>query len=129
MYPLGRAIQLLVLFSTALGVVFLWQVYGLLPADAFDFVATGWVLFVVDSALTFLRPRVSYYLAFVLAFLALASSLPQSAHYAFVEEGALLPSATFVIGSVAQVLLLIFVPYYFLRERRSKSQPGAKLVA
>ncbi len=110
----------MVLFSVLLGVAFLWQVSGLLPTAVFDFVAAGWVLFVLDAILTFVRPRASYYLAFVLAILALTSSLPQSAHYAFIQERVLLPAATFVVGSAAQVLLVILVPYHFFRERRSK---------
>ena len=115
----GRVIQSLVLFSTALGVLFLSQVYGVLPVKVFDFVAVGWVLFVIDSVLTFYNPRVSYFMAFVLAALALFSSLPESAHYAFVENGVILPAATFVLGTLAQVLMLLFVPYHFIRERRS----------
>lgn len=115
----GRAIQLLVLFSVLLGIVFLWQVSSLLPSMAFEFVATGWVLFVVDGALTFVRPRTAYYLAWILALLALGTSLPQSAHFAFIQEGALLPSLTFIAGSAAQLLLIVLVPYHFLRERRS----------
>lgn len=114
-----RAIQVLVVFSVVLGEVFLIQAYTLVPTDVFDFVATGWALFVVDSALTFVRPRVSYYLAFVLALLALGSSLPQTAHYALVESGDLLPAATFILGSAAQVLLVILVPYHLLRGRRT----------
>lgn len=95
------------------------QVYGVLPADIFDFVATGWVLFIIDSVLTFTNPKVSYYMAFVLAILALFSSLPESAHYTFIENGVLLPAATFILGSLAQVLLVVFVPYHFIKERRA----------
>jgi hypothetical protein len=91
------------------------------PPSIFDFVAIGWALFLVDSVLTFLRPEVSYEMAFVLALLALFSSLPQSAHYAFIEEGAVLPATTFIAGNVAQVLLLVLVPYHFLRARRRSS--------
>jgi len=113
-----KLIQALILFSVVLGVLFLAQAYTLVPSFVFDLVSAGWVLFVVDAALTFYRPRVSYYLAFVLALLALGSSLPQTAHYAFIEEGDFGPAATFILGSAAQVLLVILVPYHFLRERR-----------
>ncbi|MDV3293479.1 MAG: hypothetical protein LYZ70_04335 [Nitrososphaerales archaeon] len=82
------------------------------------FVAAGWIFFAVDSLLTFTKPKASYYLAFVLAGLALGSSLPQTAHYAFIASGQLLPSTTFILGSVAQVLLVVLVPYHFLRARR-----------
>jgi hypothetical protein len=117
----GRAIQALVIFSTVLGVAFLWQVNGILPSYVFDFVATGWVLFLIDSVLSFMRPRFSYAMAFVLALLALTSSLPQSAHYVLIEEGAVLPAATFIAGTLAQVLLLVLVPYHFLVVRRRSS--------
>ena len=125
MFSLGRAIQAAIVFSTLLGVVFLWQVNGLLPYMVFEFVATGWAFFVLDSALTFVKPRASYVLGFVLAVLALATSLPQAAHYAFIQAGELLPSATFILGSGAQFLIIALVPYFFLRERR---RPAAGLV-
>jgi hypothetical protein len=116
---LAGAIQSLILFSVLLGVVFLVQVYGVLPGPVFDVIFVGWVLFVVDSVLTFVRRTVAFYLAFILAVLALASSLPQSAHYAFIQAGELLPSATFILGSLAQVLLVLLVPYFVIRQRRS----------
>jgi hypothetical protein len=109
-------------------VVFLILVWGLVPAVVFDFVAVGWVLFVADCALTLVKPRVAYALAFVLALLALSSSLPQGAHYAFIEEGLVLPSAIFILGTVAQVLLLVLVPSYFLRQRR-RPRAGAEAKA
>jgi len=112
-----------VLFSTLLGVVFLWQAADLLPGFVFDFIAFGWVLFVLDSLLTFVRPKVSYYLAFVLGILALSASLPQSAHWAFVQEGDLVPAGIFIAGAIAQVLLLILVPLHFLIQRRPTA-PG-----
>jgi hypothetical protein len=115
---LGRTIQTLVIFSTVLGVLFLLQAYRLVPTSVFEFVTAGWILFVVDSCLTFLRPRLSYYLAFVLAVLALSSSLPETAHYAFIATGDLLPAATFVLGSAAQVLLVVLVPYFYLKQRK-----------
>jgi len=110
-------IQALVFFSTVLGVIFLAQVYGLLPIPIFTFVALGWALFLLDSILTVLRPKLSYYLAFVLALLALVSSLPRSAHYALVTGGSLLAAVTFVLGTAAQVLLVLLVPIHLLRER------------
>jgi hypothetical protein len=120
--------QALILFSTLLGVVFLWQAYPLLPSDAFYFVTFGWVLFVIDSALTFLRPVVSYYLGLVLAVLALSETLSQPAHFAIVSSGNLLASATIILGSMAEVLLVVFVAYYLMTERRKDpwEWPGAK---
>lgn len=123
-----RAIQALILFSTVLGVFFLWEVYTLLPAIAFDFVALGWVLFMADSILTFLRPRASYYLGLVLAILALGETLSQQAHYALVASGNLTATATLVLGSTAQALLIVLVVYYLIARRKKDpwAWPGAK---
>ncbi|HEV2225712.1 MAG TPA: hypothetical protein VGR56_02785 [Nitrososphaerales archaeon] len=123
-----RAIQALILFSTVLGVFFLWEVDPLLPTFAFDFVAFGWVLFMVDSILTFVRPRASYYLALVLAVLALAETLSQQAHYALVASGNLTATLTIVLGSTAQALLIVLVVYFFLSSRKEDpwAWPGAK---
>ena len=128
MSALARIIQGLILFSTLLGVVFLWQAYHLLPTIAFDFVAVGWGLFAVDSALTFFRPRASYYLGLVLAVLALGETLSQPEHYALVRSGNLLAAATLVLGSLAQVFLIIAVSYYLVSERRRDpwAWPGAE---
>ena len=125
----GRVIQGLVIFSTVLGVLFLWLAYPLLPSVGFYFVAFGWVLFVVDTVLTFMRPRVSYYLAFVLALVALFETLSRPEHLSILQGSNLLASATLVLGSAAQVLLLILVPLHFIRRRREKDEwawPGAK---
>jgi hypothetical protein len=62
----GRAIQGLVIFSVILGVLFLAQAYTLIPTFVLEIVGTGWALFVVDAALTFVRPRISFALALVL---------------------------------------------------------------
>ncbi len=119
------------MFSTLLGLAFLWEVNGILPGPVFDFVAVGWALFVVDSVLTFIRPVASYYLGLALAALALASSLPQSAHYALVESGLSFQAATFVAGSASQVLIIVLVIYRFLRGRKRDewAWPGAKSAA
>jgi hypothetical protein len=122
-----RAIQGLILFSTVLGVFFLWQVYPLLPAIAFDFVAVGWALFLVDSILTFVRPRASYYLGLTLGILALGETLSQQAHYALITSGNLTATATLVLGSASQAILIILVVYYVIARRRKDpwAWPGA----
>ncbi|HEY6282751.1 MAG TPA: hypothetical protein VIW22_02375 [Nitrososphaerales archaeon] len=89
-----RAIQGLILFSTILGAFFLWQVYPLLPALAFDLVAFGWVLFLLDSILTFVKPRASYYLGLVLGLVTLGETLSQQTHYALIASGNLTATAT-----------------------------------
>ncbi len=128
MSALTRAIQALILFSTLLGILFLWQAYPLLPPFVFYFVSFGWVLFVIDSALTFLRPKASYYLGLALGVLALAATLSQPEHYFLVTSGNLLPAATIVLGSLAQAMLIILAGYYLVSERRKDpwAWPGAK---
>jgi len=127
MLPTGRLVQGLIIFSGLWGVLFLWQVYGLLPPDGFDFVATGWALFVVAGALTFVRPRIAFYLAFVLAIAALAASLGEPEHYAIAEGTNYLALATLFLGAASQVLLLILIPYHLYRSRKDQwAWPGAK---
>lgn len=131
MAALPKVIQGLILFSTVLGLVFLWQALPVLPADVFGFVAFGWALFAIDSALTFVRPKASYYLGLVLAFLALYETLSQPAHFALVAGGNLLASATIVLGVAAEALLIVSAAYYILLERRRDSWawPGTKAQA
>ncbi|MGP8125576.1 MAG: hypothetical protein ACLQEQ_06900 [Nitrososphaerales archaeon] len=128
MVQTGKAIQVLIVASSFLGVALLIEINSVVPSDVFDFVAVGWALFVVDGVLTFVRPVISYYLGLVLAVLALSASLPQSAHWAFIENGLLIPSAIFVTGSAFQVLIIVLVVYYSFKTRRSGewSWPGAK---
>jgi hypothetical protein len=121
MTRIGKAIQASVLLSVILGVLFLVQAYGAVPSFVFEFVAVGWVFFVIDAALTFFRPRPSYALGLVLAVLALGSSLPQSSHWAFVANGDILPAFTFLAGSAVQVVLIILVVYYFVGGRSKHS--------
>jgi hypothetical protein len=129
MSALERGIQGLILFSAVLGVFFLWQAYPLLPGEVFDILTFGWFLFVVDGALTFVRPRASYYLGLALAVIALGETLSQPEHYALVESGNLPATVTLVLGSAAQALLIVLVCYYFVSERRRDpwAWPGAKV--
>jgi len=115
-----RVIQVLILFSTILGVFFLWQVYPLLPSFVFDAIAFGWVLWVVDSVLTFLRPNASIYLGLLLAFLTLAATLSQPEHYALLGSGDLEAAATLIVGSSAQVAIILAVAYRLFAGRRGR---------
>ena len=65
--------------------------------------------------------RIAYPLTLVLAVLTLAVSLPQPAHYSFVEAGPSLASATFVVGSALQLALLVLVPVYLYHTKSTKS--------
>ena len=114
MSAVPKAIQAVILFSTLFGVLFLWEVHPVLPPAVFDFVAFGWVLFVTDCALTFVRPRASYYLGMVLAVLAFTATVSQPQHYALVENGNLLATVTIFVGSAAEILLIALVLYYLV---------------
>ncbi len=106
MSALPRAIQGLILFSTLLGVFFLWVAFPLLPDAVRYILAFGWGLFVVDSILTFVRPRVSYFMGFILAVVALAETLTQPEHYQLVANGNVPATVILVLGSVFQALLI-----------------------
>ena len=128
MISASRAIQGLIIFSAVLGVFFLWQAQPLLPTDVFEILTLGWLLFVVDSILTFVRPRISYYLGLVLAVVALSETLTQPEHYALVENGNVPATIILVLGSVAQALLIGFVIWFIISERRKDpwAWPGAE---
>lgn len=118
MTALPRVIQLLILFSTVLGAFFLYQVQPVLPAPAFEFVAAGWVMFLIDSFLTFVRPRASYYLGVVLAVIALITTLSQPEHYQLVVSGNLPATATLLLGSAAEIALILSGGYFILTSRK-----------
>ena len=116
-----RVIQGLIIFSTILGVFFLLQVYSLLPTFVFDAIAFGWVLWVIDSTLTFLRPNISIYLGLLLAFLTLAATLSQPEHYSLLGSGDVEAAATLVVGSSAQVGIILAVAYRLFAGRRGRT--------
>ena len=128
MVSVAKVIQGLIVFSTILGVFFLWQAYPLLPGDIFDILALGWLLFLVDSLLTFVRPRISYYLGLALGVVALSETLTQPEHYALVENGNIPATVILVLGSVAQALLIASVVWFVISERRRDpwAWPGAE---
>ena len=111
MVSVERAIQWLIIFSAVLGVFFLWQAQPLLPTGVFYILAFGWLLFVLDGALTFFRPKASYYFGLVLAVIALSETLLQPEHYALVENGNVPATIILITGSIAQALLIESVLY------------------
>ena len=127
MVAAGKLIQGLIIFSAVLGVFFLWQAQPLLPPDVFGILTFGWLLFVVDGVLTFVRPNVSYYLGLVLAVVALSETLTQPEHYSLVENGNVPATAILVLGSAAQALLIASVVWFIISRRRKDpwAWPGA----
>ncbi len=127
MITAARSAQALIIFSTVLGVFFLWQAQPLLPQGVFYVLALGWLLFVADSILTFFRPRAAYYLGLVLAVIALGETLSQPEHYALVENGNVSATVILILGSVAQALLIASVAWYIFSERKKDpwAWPGA----
>ena len=128
MVAVGKLIQALIVFSAVLGVFFLWQAQPLLPRDVFGILTFGWLLFVADSFMTFVRPKISYYLGLVLAVIALSETLAQPEHYALIENGNVPATVILVLGSVVQALLIASVIWYVVSERRKDpwAWPGAE---
>ena len=118
MVALPKAIQTVILASTIFGAVFLYEVYPLLPSFVFESVAFGWVLFVLDSLLTFVRPRASFYLGLVLAIIALGVTLTSPAHWALITGGNVPASATIVTGSALEIILIVLIGLYMIGGRK-----------
>ena len=132
MTSLPRAIQGLILFSTVLGVFFLWQAYPLIfPVVPYIFYALlfGWVLFVLDSVLTFYRQKVSFYLGIVLAAIALTETLTQPEHYSLVQGGDIPATVIIALGSISQGLLIVLAGYHLVTSRKEDpwAWPGKEL--
>ncbi|MDG6913969.1 MAG: hypothetical protein JRN34_03680 [Nitrososphaerota archaeon] len=123
MNSLPRVIQFVIIFAALFGVPFLYEVRPVLPSDVFYSVAFGEALFVVDAALTFIRPRASYYLGLLLAAVAFAATVTQPAHYQLVASGDVSAAATIFVGLAAEMTLMVLVPWYLVSSR-AKS-PGA----
>ncbi|MDG7011958.1 MAG: hypothetical protein JRN11_02635 [Nitrososphaerota archaeon] len=121
MSALSRAIQGAIIFATLFGVPFLYEVRPVLPADIFYSVALGEVLFVVDSALTFVRPKGSYYLGLVLAAVAFVATVSQPAHYQLVASGDLAATATLLVGLATEVLIIVLVGWYAVSSGRARA--------
>jgi len=116
---LRRAIDLLIYLSVALGVVLLAQIYFMVPAWLFYPVLAGWFAYLLVAIAAATGRKIAYPMAFVLSILTLIVSLPQSEHYSFASEGMWMATFTFAAGSVLQIALLILIPIYLVRNRRS----------
>jgi len=114
-------VDLLIYLSVALGVALLPQLYGLVPSWLFFSVLVGWLAYLIVAVLVVKRRSIAYPLAFVLALLTLTVSLPQPAHFSYVEAGLSLASATFLLGSALQVALVVLIPLYLYRRKSSRT--------
>ena len=119
MTVLTRVIQFLILFSTVFGAFFLYEVQPpVLPTVVFESLSVGWVLFLIDSFLTFVRPRISYYLGVILAAVALVATVSQPEHYQLVVSGNIAATATLLLGSAAEIALILSGGYFIMAERK-----------
>lgn len=118
MSNLTRAIQGVIIFCTLFGIPFLYEVYPVLPSSVFYTVTFGWVLFVVDSVLTFVRPRASYYLGLVLAVLAFGATVSQPDHFALIASGDVAATITLIVGSASELVLIVLVIAFVLTSRK-----------
>jgi hypothetical protein len=115
-------IDLLIYLTVVVGVVLLPQLFLLVPTWLFFSVLVGWIAYLAVAVLAAARRRIAYPLAFVLSILTLGVSLPQPAHYSYVEAGLSLASSTFIVGSALQVVLLVLIPIYLYHTRTSAKQ-------
>jgi len=118
---LRSTINASVYLSVVLGVVLLPQLYGLVPYWLFLSVLVGWLAYLIVAVLVAKGKQSVYPLVFVLAALTLVVSLPQPQHYSYVEAGLSLASATFLVGSILQIVLIVLVPVYLYRRRKRGS--------
>jgi len=123
MERLEKATAYLVYASVALGVLFLavihsvpgfpdWLFYSIMGGEG------AWILCAVAIAR---RLRWAPYLAFALALITLAVSLPQPTHYAFASNGQYLDFSIFAGGALLQVGLILVILASFARSRRIQS--------
>ncbi len=120
MLSLRRTIDLLIYLSVAIGIVLLPQLYVLVPVWLFYSVLGGWLAYVVVALVAATGREVAYPFALILTVLTLIVSLPQPEHYSFVAAGFSLASATFMIGSVLQIALLVSIAAYLLGKRMGR---------
>jgi hypothetical protein len=116
---LKRTVDFLIYISVALGILLLLQLYSLVPSWLFYSVLTGWVGYLAVALAIATHHDAAYPVALILAVLTLLVSLPQPEHYAYVQAGVSLASATFAAGSVLQIALLILIPVYLLKKRKT----------
>jgi hypothetical protein len=117
---LEKAIAWLVYSSVALGVLFLYVLYGTpgIPGFLFPSILGGEVVWFVCAVAISRRARWAPYMAVVLALITLAISLSQPTHYSFAVTGQVVAFLIFSGGSVIQFALIASVALFVFRSRR-----------
>lgn len=112
-------IDALVYLSVVLGVGLLIQVNGVLPQEVFFSIFGGWSAYLIAAIFVSRGYTKAYPAVLVLAVMTLAVSLTQPAHYAFVTNAQIFAASTFIIGSALQICLIVLIPLFLMRRRRS----------
>jgi len=111
---------LLIFLSVAVGVVLLFQIFKLVPSWLFYLVLTGWFAYLLVAIVALSGRKIAYPFAFILSILTLAVSLPQPVHFSFASAEMWLATFTFAAGSALQIALLILIPIYLVKGRKSR---------
>jgi hypothetical protein len=114
-----HAIDVLVYASVAMGLVLLPQLYVLAPTWLFYSVLAGWLVYFLVAVAVATGRKIAYRAVFVLSLLTLLVSVPQPEHYSFAEEGMLLATFTFAVGSALQIALIVLIPIYLIKKRQT----------
>lgn len=116
---LKPAIDALVYLSVLLGILLLYFAAPLVPSWLLVSLTAGEAAYAVCAAAVAMGRIRVYYAVLILAVLVLAASLPQPEHYALASSGQAGPFAIFAAGSAVQVCLLVLIPIYLVRRRRT----------
>jgi hypothetical protein len=118
---LEGAIAWLVYASAALGVLFLYVLYGTpgIPDFLFPSILAGELIWLACAAAISRRLRWAPYLAVVLAVITLGVSLPQPEHYTFADTGQVAAFLIFTVGSALQFVLIAAVALFVYRSKRT----------
>jgi len=95
----------------------LLQLWLLVPRWLFYSVLIGWFAYLITAFAVARRYEKAYAVVFVLAIITLAVSLPQLAHFGFLNNILTLAALTFIIGSILQVVIIVMILVQFLKTR------------
>jgi hypothetical protein len=119
---LKRGANGLIYASVLLGVALLAQLYVLMvPSWLLYSILAGWALYLVVAVGVATGRERAYPPALVLSIATLAVSLPQPEHYSLADAGPTLALLTFVVGSLLQVGVILFITSFLILRRRQSS--------